>query len=174
MNPSLSQILSEIKDSDIHKARNATVRATLVLERDVRGYWDREMIEGSPQPGLYDQIFTDEDMAAFIKELAIFSQDSSLAQELRESTISALCVSNRLEVFSFFVELLKRSENFKSLCETTDILYRIAFIRDEKEFYLQRTDDLREIITKLKGMDFTDDTAKIAKQHLFAKLGEQS
>ena len=171
MNPALKQILSEIRDSDIHKARDAVVRARLVLERDARGYWD-PIIEGFPQPGLYEQVFTDGDIAALIKELAIFSRDSSLLQELRESIISALCTSNRLEVFSLFVGWLKRSENFKGLCETTDILFKIAFIREEKEFYLQRADDLREIITKLKGMDFTDDTAKIAKQHLFANMGE--
>lgn len=169
MNPSLQLVLDEIRSPDIRTARNAVVRARLVLEHDVRGYWD-SVIEGFPQPGLYDQVFTDADIAEVIGELAILSQDSSVPHELRESTISALCASNRLETFTFFVRLLNESEDFRTLCETTDVLLSIAFFRDDQEFFRQRAAELRGIVDKLKGIEFTDETARIAKQRLLAHL----
>ena len=89
MNSALKIISDEIRGSDICSARSATVRATLVLEHDARGHWDSAMTAGFPQSSLYDQVFTDADIADFIHELASLSQDDSVPHELMNSTISA-------------------------------------------------------------------------------------
>lgn len=169
MNPYFEPILSGICGTDLKTARDATVRARLVLERDARGYWDSVM-ESFPQPGLYEQTFSDEDMRFFVLKLASLCQDESLADELRQSIISALCVSHRLELLTFFVDLLKRASDFKLACETTDVLYAIAFFREDRGFLKERASSLREIVEKLKAVEFHDETARIAKQKILENL----
>jgi hypothetical protein len=162
LNLHLKQILEDVGSTDVCKARDATVRATLVLERDHRGYWDR-IAEAFPQAGLYEDVHKPTDIDAFIAELGQLARKPGIPNEVRLSIIAALAKTRRPSVFLALQQILDESQDFHYLCEHTDALETIgSFIKDDslKQDYAAKLSSLAPRLLRLTLADVMAEEAR--------------
>jgi|SRR4051812_38056736 hypothetical protein len=103
-------LIRDLTSDDIRQARDAAVRAMLLLEWDAQGFLDKSASVGFPQQGLYDFRPTSRNVLDLINGIKELLANAKLPEEIQRSILWALSKSNRQEAKAV-VNVYQRSES---------------------------------------------------------------
>jgi len=172
MSRAIEELLSDVASAESTSARNAIVRASLILEWDTQGRLDTSVAEGFPQPGLYEAAPTDADVIGLIRGLAQYVENPSFSDELRQSILWALSKSGRIEAFNVFAKLLDQASNLKALCEGTDLLQSVADFLEDPGARHNYAKTLADVVHRLRSIALSNPSAEAARKRIVANASE--